>query len=113
MANVNDSFSYDLRYAAEVQAAKDKAKEKGLSFSKYLVQLIQEDLKKNQDLGALGNLNLPTKKQTTIDLFTIPMEKLKDHIHTQTDKNLLGQFTKRAILIQGLSKTRLKNLKYE
>ena len=110
MANINDSFSYDLRVAADVQAAKDKAKEQGISFSKYLVRLMQDDLKKN-DLGALANLNIPTKKQTTIDLFTIPMDKLRNHIHTETDKTKLGQVNKRALLVLNLSKTRLKNLK--
>lgn len=45
MANVIESFSYDLSKAALVQQAKDKAEQGGQSFSKYIVRLIERDLK--------------------------------------------------------------------
>lgn len=46
MPSIIDSFSYQLRDVADVTDAKDKAKEKGISFSEYLLQLIKSDLKK-------------------------------------------------------------------
>ena len=46
--NIIQSFSYGLNEVAVVAEAEEKAKAEGKSFSKYLLQLIKEDIKKKK-----------------------------------------------------------------
>lgn len=70
--NVIQSFSFDLRDAAFVAEAEDRAKQQGMSFSKYLVQLLKEDLEKNEE--ALGEgLAILASRQTTMSEYDIKL----------------------------------------
>ena len=50
--SVVSSFSYHLSEASIVAQAEDKAKEQGKSFSEYLIELVKEDVKKNESAHA-------------------------------------------------------------
>lgn len=69
MANVVQSFSYDLKEAAVVAQAEERAREQGKSFSKYLVQLIKEDVQKKEQ--ALGEGLAILSRQSTITEYDI------------------------------------------
>ena len=77
MANVIESFSYDLRSAATVQAAKERAKEQGVkSFSKYILKLLEEDSQKNLESlkeTRLPILNTAGARQSTITEYDIKL----------------------------------------
>lgn len=112
MVSINKSFSCDLKDISDITNAEDKAKEKGVSFSQYLVDLIKEDLKKKNDSGILANnYSLLPDKQTTLDLFTVSIEKMKEQINETTDKIILGQLNRKALLCLGMTKNRLRDLR--
>jgi len=72
MANVIQSFSYGLKEAALVAQAEERAKEQGKSFSKYLVELMREDVQKKEQ--ALGEgLAILASRQTTISEYDIKL----------------------------------------
>jgi hypothetical protein len=72
MANVIQSFSYGLKEAALIAQAEERAKEQGKSFSKYLVELMKEDLRKKEQALAEGLAILATR-QTTITEYDIKL----------------------------------------
>jgi hypothetical protein len=61
----------------------------------------------------LSNLTILPDKQTTLDLFTISIEKMKQEINKETDKKVLGQLNRKASVCHDLIKTRLHNLRFE
>jgi len=72
--SINQSFSYGLREAPIVAEAVDVAKREGKSFSKYLVELIKEDLrKKGEDLQDLPIISSPVSRQTTMTEYDIKL----------------------------------------
>ena len=71
MANVIQSFSYGLKEAALVAQAEERAKEQGKSFSKYLVELMKEDIQKKEQ--ALGEGLKIFNRQTTISEYSIKL----------------------------------------
>jgi hypothetical protein len=46
MTNIVKGFSYPLSELSTMTQAEDRAKELGISFSKYLVNCVKQDLKK-------------------------------------------------------------------
>jgi argininosuccinate lyase len=76
MGNVIQSFSYGLKEAALVAQAEELAKEQGKSFSKYLVELMREDVQKKEQ--ALGEgLAIMASRQTTINEYDIKLFEAK------------------------------------
>jgi len=76
MKNIIQSFSYPLTDAALMSIAEEKAQGQGISFSKYLLRLIKEDLQKQSEVSILA------ERQTTITeydikLFEPSQERLK------------------------------------
>lgn len=65
--SVVTSFSYHLSEASIVAQAEDKAKEQGKSFSEYLIQLVKEDVKKNDQAQVSSISILNPDYQSTID----------------------------------------------
>lgn len=70
MTNVIDSFSYGLAKVSIVQEAKDKAKKEGQSFSEYVLQLLENDLKKEEALERVPIISRELR-QTTINEYII------------------------------------------
>jgi len=54
MKNIIQSFSYGLQDVNVVALAEDKAKSEGISFSKYLLDLIKADIKKKPPKKSLS-----------------------------------------------------------
>jgi hypothetical protein len=72
MGNVIQSFSYGLKEAALVAQAEELAKEQGKSFSKYLVELMKEDVRKKEQALNEG-LKIFNSRQTAIDEYDIKL----------------------------------------
>ena len=72
MANVVQSFSYDLKEAGMVAQAEELAKEQGKSFSKYLVELMREDIRKKEQALDEG-LKIFNSRQSTMSEFDIKL----------------------------------------
>jgi S-ribosylhomocysteine lyase LuxS involved in autoinducer biosynthesis len=75
--SIVQSFSLDITEAATLTQAEDKARQQGKSFSKYLVNLIKEDLEKNAEalerLPILSLTTAPSQRQTTITEYDIKL----------------------------------------
>jgi hypothetical protein len=54
-----------------------------------------------------------SEKQTTLDLFSVSLESLKQHIGDETDKKRLSQINKKALWAVQLTKTRLRSLRFD
>ena len=52
-------------------------------------------------------------KQTSMDLFTVSIEKMKQEINKETDKKVLGHLNRKALMCLDFTKVRLRKLKSE
>ena len=76
--SIVQSFCYDLTDVSVMAQAEDRAKEKGLSFSKYIVELIKKDLEEQKNLIALDKsaisgwiMNQSNNQNNSISTFNI------------------------------------------
>ena len=76
MKNVIQSFSYPITDAAIVTQAEDRAKELGLSFSKYILRLVKQDLQRETEVSILA-ARQTTISEYDIKLFESPRDRYK------------------------------------
>jgi len=72
--SIIQSFSYGIEQMATVSQAEDLAKKQGKSFSKYLLELIEENLEESKKVEALDRLPIlqsQHSRQTTITEYDI------------------------------------------
>jgi hypothetical protein len=84
--SINQSFSYGVEQMAIIAQAEDLARKQGKSFSKYLVELIKEDIetqKKGEGRETISIMRSTFERQSTINeydikLFQPPEERMNN-----------------------------------
>ena len=107
--------------------AEDRAKEKGLSFSKYIVELIKKDLEEQKNLIALdksaisgwimnqsnnqnNSISTLTLNQNTLDIYLSTKSEINTHINQVQDLGRLRDIRDKSKMIMNVSQTRINNL---
>lgn len=125
--SIVQTFCYDLTDVSVMAQAEDRAKEKGLSFSKYIVELIKKDLEEQKNLIALdksaisgwimnqsnnqnNSISTLTLNQNTLDIYLSTKSEINTHINQVQDLGRLRDIRDKSKMIMNVSQTRINNL---
>lgn len=116
--SVVEAFSCPLDKLDVVEKAREVARRNGMSFSAYVVDLLEREYQKKVE-PQVGPLNLPRQQVTesgmntnTLDAF-MPYSDLAKRVSEIDDKEKLYVLKKNGHVIETIASTKLKRIAYQ
>lgn len=115
--SVIETFSFPIEKHEAIKRAKEIAKRNGISFSKYIIELIEQDQEQDNE-KKVNPLNLNQTKtlfgkqnNNTLDVYLNPDKHiLSKEIHQLSSKEKLYTIRDNAYAIRAIAQTRLNKL---
>lgn len=115
--SIIETFSYQFNDMDVVKKAKDLARRNGISFSAYIMNLLEEEVKKKVE-AQTDPLNLSRQERvtksgnntSTLDAF-MPYDKLRDRVSQIDDTTTLSNLIRNGHVIETVARTKLIHIK--
>lgn len=115
--HIVNTFTYPLGKEDVVKKAKELAHRNGVSFSAYVVELLEQEVQKKVE-AQTDPLNLPKQDRVTksgisyetLDAF-MPYDKLRDRVSEIDDTHTLSTLIRNGHVIETVARTKLINIK--